>query len=68
MSDWEITCGVCGQKQPAEFWLERPSGFKLPDACFQCPECGVAIKRVDHPREVGDGYGRVTLEKIRAWL
>lgn len=75
---FRITCGECRQSAPVMEWVERPSGLKLPEDCFQCPSCSVAIKRVRvkvQPELVADAvrpwwYGRsyIKLEKIPAYL
>lgn|GEM_PF-1975802 len=75
MWGFTIHCGHCDTTSPFEKWIERPSGYRLPDDCFQCPVCAVAIKRVLHRPTIKAGapvpwyYGSyITLEKIPAWL
>jgi len=50
----EITCGQCGGKRPAEEWI-------LPDNCYQCPLCGVIIRRVSGPSTVVDVNGHTLI-------
>lgn len=67
-----IICGNCGEKSPFWQWLERPSGEKLPDDCYECPKCMVAIRRVQDPPkaiDMGDDRlmiipGDITIEQI----
>ena len=58
-----------------ELWIERPSGLQLPDGCFQCPECGVAIKRSLVPAHTKEAFGeqvffdsRIEIKRIQPWL
>lgn len=75
IEEFMITCGQCKHSSPAEEWIERPSGLRLPEDCFQCPVCAVAFKRVLQRQKLNKrqqewwGCGSfIKLERIPAWL
>jgi hypothetical protein len=43
-SGWKITCGKCGAVATAEEWLAGEPVLRG-DCHFQCPHCGVRIRR-----------------------
>lgn len=72
--EFQIICGACGKSNPIMNWIERPSGYKLPGNCFQCPACGKAIKRALHtPKLEEDAHipewsgSYITLEEIQPY-
>ena len=72
----EITCGNCGKKSPFYLWLESPTGDRLPDNHYRCPECKTTIRRVSGPPRVIDMGrdktmiipGDITIEQIPSRL
>lgn len=40
-----MTCGKCGHKADIDEFCSTPVYGELPKGVFQCPACGIAIRR-----------------------
>lgn len=67
-----LTCGRCGHTAGLMDFTRTPVGGELPRGVYQCPQCGLALERVQgRPEVTPSGFvlpGPVTVRRVPAKL